>query len=126
MPTVAILNGKAIQCSLFVISDFPDHATFRQNRVKTGLVDKLRPPLDKKLFPVDRPSGLTRADWNFFFIVFEKKFFFPLCLLCVLVNRQMKRRGKKISRPPDWPFAGAVGGQETIFYLRVALEVSSL
>ena len=30
MPTVAVLNGKAIQCSLLAISDFPYHATFRE------------------------------------------------------------------------------------------------
>ena len=27
----------------------------------------VRPPLNKKLFPVHRPSGLKRANWNFYF-----------------------------------------------------------
>ena len=30
----------------------------------------IRPPLNKKVFPVDRPSGFKRADWNFFFYIF--------------------------------------------------------
>ena len=39
------------------------------------LVQVTRPPRNKKLFPVDRLSGLKRADWNFFspFFVVEKK-----------------------------------------------------
>ena len=37
----------------------------------------LRPPLDKKLFPVGRPSGFKRADWNFFL----KKVVSPLNLI---------------------------------------------
>ena len=28
--------------------------------------EDLRPTLNEKLFPVHRPSGLKRADWNFF------------------------------------------------------------
>ena len=36
----------------------------------------LRHPLNKKLFPVHRPSGLKRADWDFFSMIFEKKVFF--------------------------------------------------
>ena len=39
-----------------------------------GCVGGIRPPLDEKLFPVDRPSGFKRADWNSFFFDF---FFFP-------------------------------------------------
>ena len=35
-----------------------------------------RPPLDKKVFPVHRPGGLKRDDWDFFFMIFEKSFFF--------------------------------------------------
>ena len=35
-----------------------------------------RPPLSEKLFPVDRPSGFKRADWNFCFHIFEKSLFF--------------------------------------------------
>ena len=34
---------------------------------------ELRPPLIEKLFPVHRPSGLNRADWNLFYMIFEKK-----------------------------------------------------
>ena len=35
----------------------------------------VRPPLNKKWFPVYRPGGSKRADWNFFFI-FSIFFFF--------------------------------------------------
>ena len=34
------------------------------------------PTLNEKLFPVHRPSGLKRADWNFFFIFFFSPLFF--------------------------------------------------
>ena len=38
----------------------------------------VRPPLNKKLFPVHRPDGLKRAGWNFFFRVFNlTSFFYP-------------------------------------------------
>ena len=34
----------------------------------------IRPPLNKKSFPVHRPGGLKRAEWEgFFFHVFKKK-----------------------------------------------------
>ena len=39
------------------------------------LISELSPPLKKKLFPVQRPSGLKRADWNFFFHIYKKKIF---------------------------------------------------
>ena len=41
----------------------------------------VRPPLNKKLFPVHRPGGLKRAYRNFFFHIFKKKifFYFPPC-----------------------------------------------
>ena len=39
------------------------------------------PPLKKKLFPVHRPSRLQRADWDFFFMIFEKRFFFSIFLV---------------------------------------------
>ena len=41
----------------------------------------LRPPLNKKLFPVHRPGGLKRADWDFFFMIFEKRFFSSIFLV---------------------------------------------
>ena len=34
------------------------------------------PLLDEKLFPVDRPIGFKRADWNFFSLFFLKTVFF--------------------------------------------------
>ena len=46
---------------------------------------KVRPPLNKKLFPVLRPSGLKRADWNSFFFIFKNIFFFLLSSLYILV-----------------------------------------
>ena len=74
-----------------------------------------RPPLNKKWFPIHFPSGLKRADWNFFFMIFENSFF-PLNFL---KNEKMKKI--KIFRPPDWLFFPPPDGQETIYHLRVAL-----
>ena len=56
----------------------------------------LRPPLNKKVFPVHRPGGLKRADWDSFSLIFEKSFFSQSCWY-ILVNEK-----KKNSRPPDW------------------------
>ena len=53
---------------LFIISSFHFYYV---------VVTNLRPPLNKKLFHVYRPSGLKRADWNFLFIIFGKRVFFP-------------------------------------------------
>ena len=50
----------------------PRTTTFRSNFAT------LRPPLNTKLFPVHRPSGLKRADWKFYFMIFEKVFFFSI------------------------------------------------
>ena len=33
----------------------------------TALVQAVRPPLNKKVFPAHRPGGLKRADSDFFF-----------------------------------------------------------
>ena len=43
---------------------------------KARNAEQLRPPLNKKLFPVHRPGGLKRAYWNLFFHIFKKDFFF--------------------------------------------------
>ena len=43
--------------------------------------ESLRPPLNKKVFPVHRPGGLKRADWDFFFMIFEKSLFFSIFLV---------------------------------------------
>ena len=41
-------------------------------------VFKIRPPLNKKLFPVYHPGGSKRADWNFFSSYFFLHIFFLL------------------------------------------------
>ena len=80
----------------------------------------LRPSLNKKVFPVHWPGGPKRADWDFFFMIFEKTFIFSQSSWYILVNEKLKTENKKIptSRLPFWQ---SPGGQETIFYLRVAL-----
>ena len=45
--------------------------------IKTEKKNRMRPPLSEKLFPVDRPSGFKKANWNFFSIFLEKVFFSP-------------------------------------------------
>ena len=42
---------------------------------------KIRPPLNKKTFPVYRPGGSKRADWKFFFHLFIFQFFFNFFFL---------------------------------------------
>ena len=79
----------------------------------------LRPPLNKKLFPVLRLSGLKRADWNSFFS-FSNIFFFFTFFPVYSSLKKMKLGKKKNSRPPDCPFFCPPGPQETIFYLRMA------
>ena len=44
---------------------------------------KVGPPFNKELFPVHRPSGLKRADWN----LFKKNFFFTPPPLYILVYK---------------------------------------
>ena len=81
----------------------------------------IRPPLDKKWFPVHRPGGLKRARWKLFFIIFEKKFSFSQSSQYILVNEKWKTEKKK-SRPPDWLFWESPGGQETLFLLKDGLR----
>ena len=72
----------------------------------------VRPPLNKKLFPVHRPGGLKRSDWNFFFHIFIKK--------------KSKKNEIRKKTTPDWPYFSLPGTQETIFYLRVASPLGVL
>ena len=56
-----------------------------------GLAAYTRPPLNKKLFPVHRPGGLNRVDWDFFFfMIFEQSFFFSQSSWYILVNEKLK------------------------------------
>ena len=54
----------------------------------------LGPALNKKLFPVHRPGGLKRADWNFFPHIFPLFFFFTQP--CTILFIKMKSGKKKI------------------------------
>ena len=45
---------------------------------ETSRNKQVRPPLNKKLFPVYRPGGSKRANWNLFFHLFKEFFFFFL------------------------------------------------
>ena len=53
-----------------------------------------RPPLNKKSFPVHRPGGLKRADWDFFFMIFEKSCFSSQSSWYILVNEKLKTEKK--------------------------------
>ena len=71
--------------------------------IRGGGGQRVRPPLDKELFPVHRPSGLKRADWNFSFQIFIFFFFnFPTLYILVYKKNQLGKKTK--SRPTDWPF----------------------
>ena len=54
---------------------YPREVAIEEYNCSRGRI--IRPPLNKDLFPVDRPSGFKRADWNYFFPYFWKKFVFP-------------------------------------------------
>ena len=96
----------------------------------------LRPPLNKKSFPVHRPGGiilrLYPAAFFFFFFFFKLKYFSyfssdfqtVFTIVCRMIRRMHKKKyfeKKSISRPPGWFYFTPPGPQETIFYLRVAL-----
>ena len=55
-----------------------------------------RPPLNEKLFPVHRPSGLKMADWNFFFFFFS---FFSTGLVRLYVAGLPLRSCRTIGAP---------------------------
>ena len=63
--------------------------------LKWPQIKLMRPPLNKKLCPVHRPSGLKRADWIFFSHIFQNVFFL-LPLLYNLVYKNEIRKKKKI------------------------------
>ena len=80
----------------------------------------MRPPLSKKLFPVGRvgKKKASREVGNLFF-------FFPNCIISKLEYTGRKGKKKKfffkIGKSSSRPFlAHPAGGQETIFYLRMA------
>ena len=53
------------------VAKFAKQAHRRQNVRVSQFTVALRPPLNKKSFPVHRPGGLKRADWDvFFFSIF--------------------------------------------------------
>ena len=50
------------------------YQSLRLSTSASGRVEAIRPPLNKKSFPVHRPGGLKRAEWEvFYFHVFKKK-----------------------------------------------------
>ena len=80
----------------------------------------LGPSLNKKVFPVHRPGGLKRADWDFFFHDFFKKLFFSQSSWYILVNEKLKTEKKKI---PTSQLAFLTVTRRTgnnFFYLRLA------
>ena len=69
--------------------------TLCQHKQRVEVTCKLpRPTLNKKLFPVHRPGGSKRADWNFFFYIFKKTSFFSLFPLYILVFKKKEIREK--------------------------------
>ena len=99
---------------------------------------QLRPPLNKKSFPVDRPGGIILRLYPaafFFFFFFEKLKYFSYFssdfqTVFTIVYRMIRRlhekknisEKKSISRPAGWFYFTSPGPQETLFYLRVASE----
>ena len=68
----------------------------------------MRPPLNEKLFPVNRQGGSKRADWNFFFLFKKKKivFTFPPVHSSLEKNEIRKKRNPHLLTGrflPNWP-----------------------
>ena len=82
---------------------------------------QVRPPLNKKLFPVHRPGGLKRADWNFLSFFFFFFFFLSTSPPPPPVNYSLEKKEKSPDLPTGTDYSHQ---QETLFYLRVALGVS--
>ena len=49
----------------------------------------VRPRLNKDVFPVDRPSGFKRVNWNYFFHIFLEKKKNPQKVLYIVVIKKM-------------------------------------
>ena len=80
------------------------------------------PSLSEKLFPVNRPSGLKRANWNFFFHNFGN--FGPKNQYILVKKKKSHKKNKKISDCPTGVFFLPPGGQETLIHLRMAWRSS--
>ena len=78
----------------------------------------LRPPLSKKSFPVGRVGGEMTVGRSGFFFFFLISIFVKL--ECTGGKVKKKKKLKSFSRPF---LAHPAGGQETIFYLRMAYTI---
>ena len=83
------------------------------------IITNVRPPLNKKSFPVHQPGGLKRADLDFFFMIFEKVVFSQSSQY-ILVNEKLET-GKKKKPTSRLAFLAVTRRTGTIFYLRMAL-----
>ena len=53
----------------------------------------IKPPLEKMLFPVQRPGESVRADWDLFFHF--QQFFFSILFFTIFLQTTKKKRKKK-------------------------------
>ena len=77
------------------------------------------PPFKKMLFPVQRPGEDITAEWEFFGFILL--FLFYLSKISIFTYQKIKERKKEKMLSPDWPQFRPPSGQETHFFLRVAL-----
>ena len=122
-------QSVSAKCRKYKIKKTEGHGKSRNGQGKVldkylvksvGTLVQLRPPLNKKLFPVHRPGGSKRADLNIFFHLLKKEEDFLTFSPVHSSLTKLELGKKKKSRPPDWQFLFPPGSQETIFYLRVA------
>ena len=121
MHSVDLFTATIYATLLLNLSDHSDKSVIRnpgdQNTVKGTVslhgpgwpcyytncdcIAAVRPPLNKKLFPVYRPGGSKRADWNFFFSIFSFSFFFfflvfPLYILVYLKKNKLRKKNSDL------------------------------
>ena len=77
------------------------HQVHPQIVVTLQIVQLLRPPLNKKSFPVHRPGGVKRAEWEVLFHVFNQKKIVTPPSLYILVYKNGIRKTNKNPDPAD-------------------------
>ena len=92
-------DGPVSPCARVLVPSYTGSGISVSSRRVLALdVEALGPPLNEKLFPVDRLSGFQRV-FLFFFHIFGKKLFFSTKILYILVSKKLHMKKKRF--PPD-------------------------
>ena len=75
----------------------------------------MRPPLEKMLFPVQRPGESMRADWDLFFFI-STIYFFQYYFYYFLTKKKEKQKKRRFSvRPTGHNFGHPLYRKQTFF-----------